>query len=85
MGDVPQRGAIGRACRRLLSVFNRVVSPLESWPRRHDRPLRYPPIFIVGPPRSGTTLVYQALIEYLDVGYLSNFHGWFWGAPSWVE
>ncbi len=32
------------------------------------------PIFIVGAPRSGTTLAYQLLVEGLDVGWLANAH-----------
>lgn len=32
------------------------------------------PIFILGSPRSGTTLLYQLLTEQLDVGYLTNVH-----------
>jgi hypothetical protein len=32
------------------------------------------PIFIVGAPRSGTTLLYQLLVEGLDVGWLANAH-----------
>lgn len=34
----------------------------------------YAPIFIVGAPRSGTTLTYQLLIKGLDVGWISNTH-----------
>src|SRR5690554_5979490 len=33
---------------------------------------KYPPIFIVGPPRSGTTLVYQSLISALDLSFITN-------------
>lgn len=32
------------------------------------------PIFILGSPRSGTTLLYQLLVENFNVGYLSNLH-----------
>ncbi|MCW2926651.1 MAG: hypothetical protein JWM86_619 [Thermoleophilia bacterium] len=32
------------------------------------------PIFILGAPRSGTTLLYQLLIEGFDVGWLANAH-----------
>lgn len=33
---------------------------------------RFAPIFVVGPPRSGSTLVYQALCRSLEVSYVSN-------------
>jgi len=32
------------------------------------------PIFIVGPPRSGTTLLFQCITEWFDVGYTTNKH-----------
>jgi len=42
----------------------------ESHPRKLD--LRYPPLFILGPPRSGTTLVYQTICHTLSVGFPDN-------------
>lgn len=32
------------------------------------------PIFVLGAPRSGTTLLYQLLVEALEVGWLANAH-----------
>lgn len=40
------------------------------------------PLFVLGAPRSGTTLLYQLLTEHLDVGYLANAHA---EAPSDVS
>ena len=34
--------------------------------------LNYPPIFIVGPPRSGTTLLYQLMVHHFQLAYFSN-------------
>ena len=39
------------------------------------------PIFIIGSPRSGTTLIYQALVSYFDIEYPTNFIAKFWGNP----
>ena len=39
-------------------------------PARADRT----PIFILGAPRSGTTLLYQLLVEAFEVGWLANAH-----------
>lgn len=39
------------------------------------------PLFIVGSPRSGTTLVYQMITHSFDVAYVSNFIARFWGNP----
>ena len=44
--------------------------------------LPYPPVFILGAPRSGSTLLMQVISDSLDVGYLNNFHCKFYGAPS---
>lgn len=41
--------------------------------RLEARPDRTP-VFILGAPRSGTTLLYQLLVEGLDVGWLANAH-----------
>lgn len=40
-----------------------------------------PFIFVVGPPRSGTTLAMQLLAHCLDVGYINNLIARFWDAP----
>lgn len=53
--------------------------------RNRDHLLNYPPIFIIGAPRSGSTLLYQVMTEYYDFGYLSNLHCTFYGSPSLVE
>lgn len=50
-----------------------------------DEPLAFPPIFVVGAPRSGSTLLYQLLTDRFDVGYLTNGHARQPGAPSLVE
>jgi sulfotransferase family protein len=50
-----------------------------------DEPLGQPPIFIIGPPRSGSTLLYQLVVQRFDVAYLSNRHCRYYGAPSRVE
>lgn len=33
----------------------------------------YPPVFIIGLPRSGTTLTYQLITNYFEVTYINNF------------
>jgi hypothetical protein len=40
-----------------------------------------PPIFIVGPPRSGTTLLYQAITTALRTAYFANFATWYPQTP----
>jgi Sulfotransferase family len=73
---------------KLRNVSNSVLSRMETNFASEDVEgvLRdHPPIFIIGAPRCGSTLVHQVLIEYFDVGYLSNMHCAFWGTPSWVQ
>ena len=45
----------------------------------NDHPL--PVILVVGPPRSGSTLIYQALASSLPVSYLTNFGALFSDSP----
>lgn len=41
-----------------------------------------PSVFILGLPRSGTTLLYQILANSLDVAWPTNLMARFWGAPA---
>lgn len=42
---------------------------------------RYPLFFIVGPPRTGTTFLYQLLVNAFDLSYITNFMAPYWMAP----
>ena len=42
-----------------------------------------PTLHVVGAPRSGTTLLHQALISRLDLGYVDNLTATFWRAPAY--
>lgn len=67
------------------------LSDLLAWPleilwqglkgRQYDRRPSYPPIFIIGPPRSGTTLLYQIMVTGLRTAYFTNFVARFPHAP----
>ena len=71
---------------RSLRFLNSGLHSLEVVTNReNDTQLYYPPIFIIGAPRSGSTLLYQVLTDYYDIGYLSNLHCKFFGAPSYIE
>ena len=43
-----------------------------------------PPIFIIGLPRSGSTLLYQLLTNYLKVSYFSNLSAFFYAYPATI-
>lgn len=84
--SLPRRSV--RAARaRLRRARNRGLHMLEVRRGRRwaDETLPYPPIFVVGAPRSGSTLLYQLLTDRFDVGYLANGHARRPGAPSLVE
>src|SRR5690625_5302003 len=50
-----------------------------------ERMLPHVPIFIIGAPRSGSTLLFQALTDAFDVGYLTNRHCQYFGSPRLCE
>lgn len=76
-----------RYWRRLFILVNKIVLNYIDMLMApvYDRDLKYPPVFIIGAPRSGSTLVYQVLTDAFDVGYLSNLHCKFFGAPALAE
>lgn len=47
-----------------------------------SRTAQLPIIYIVGAPRSGTTLMSQVLSRYLPIGYVDNLIARFWQRPS---
>ena len=67
----------------LLTPVDLVLSRRER--RVLEEPLgqtgRFPTVLIVGPPRSGTTLVYQTLAHYLPFTYFNNLSSLFPRSP----
>lgn len=62
-------------------VVNKLAQPFDQILVRKHRDPEVPIIFIVGAPRSGTTLLYQLVCAHLDVGYVSNAMARWWMAP----
>ncbi len=61
---------------RILIPFNLVLQFIDKlWHDKYDVQYldMFPPTFIVGPPRSGTTVLYQLLCKHLQFGYINNF------------
>jgi hypothetical protein len=69
-----------RAARRLLSA-HALAAVAERALLARDWQARAPQLFIVGLPRSGTTLVYQYVVHRLRVAYFTNGVGSFHRAP----
>lgn len=71
---------------RSLRGLNKGLAALETRRRGGgETPLPQRPIFVLGAPRSGSTLLYQLLVVRFDVAYLSNLHCRFFGAPAFAE
>lgn len=64
---------LAKANQRLAGLERELVAPF-------DAPL-YPTLFVVGAPRSGTTLLSQLLLTRFEFGYVSNLAARFWMAP----
>ena len=63
-----------------LEELNEYLRPRElELYRDHD--IEHAFVFVVGLPRSGTTLLTQVLAYCLDAGYVNNFAARFWLAP----
>jgi len=73
----------GRAMKEALRFGTHVA----LWPferaalARAQTGLRHPALFIVGPPRSGTTLLYQLLVQRFRTSYLSNLAATLYRTP----
>ena len=65
----------------LLEKLNSVLLEPELNEVKNYEGLRYAPVFIVGNPRSGTTLVYQYLSRSRCFSYPSNIISRFYNAP----
>lgn len=72
---------------RVLRVLNRGLHSLECalLEESQGTPLEFAPVFIIGAPRSGSTLLYQLMLDSFDLGYFSNLHATFYGMPSFLE
>ena len=64
-----------------LLRLNTALSGLESelGPSADER---FPTVYVLGLPRSGTTLAVQQIVSGLDVGYINNLIASFWMAPT---
>lgn len=65
---------------QFLEQLNEILAPHQQQ-EYVDLPDTYPIIFVVGVPRSGTTLMMQLLARHLDIGYVNNLIAAFWRAP----
>ena len=77
-----RRGAYAKDAsgERFLEELNEYLAPRER-ELYADYAIEHPFVFVLGLPRSGTTLLSQLLAYCLDAGYVNNFAARFWLAP----
>ncbi len=62
----------------LLNKFLSVLSPLilmfeKGYIKKYsNQPLKHQPVFIIGAPRTGSTILYQTLTNQMDILYIDN-------------
>jgi len=66
---------------QVIKKANIKLSELESEVLEQFGLPEKPVFFVVGAPRSGTTVLLQTIIEYYNIGYINNFIAKFWEAP----
>lgn len=70
--------------RKVLALSNLLLKPIEERlaQRYGETGIRkYPPLFIIGCPRSGTTLLYKVLTERYKFSFFSNYTARFYKVP----
>jgi len=80
-------GLIRQMALRALRPINFHLLPMGELLSQVDLGVldRHPPVFIVGPPRVGSTVLMQMLSQRLNVIYLRNYHHWVFGFPRLGE
>lgn len=60
--------------RRVFKYLSPVISLFENKKikKYNKQNTKYSPVFIIGPPRSGSTILYQLITNFFDVSYIDN-------------
>ncbi|RPI02854.1 MAG: sulfotransferase [Calditrichaeota bacterium] len=72
---------IKRVAKKLIAAGHTCTSILDYRYRCHEFKGEWPPVFVVGAPRSGTTLIYQLLMSAFQFAYLPNVANTFYRCP----
>jgi len=65
---------------RFLFKLNNILAPHQEKDYQELKET-YPTLYIIGVPRSGTTLLSQLIASHLNIGYINNLIACFWKAP----
>ena len=67
--------------KRILELGHKSTALLDSRFLNRDIQLQFPPVFIVGVPRSGTTLLYQLMMSAFKFAYIPNVANTWYQCP----
>jgi len=64
-----------RLLNKAIYLSPKILAPLETFliKKYTTEKIKYPPVFIIGAPRTGSTILYEYITNYLDVTYINNF------------
>lgn len=76
---------IGKFIRKLSNLFLPFII-IEKWLlfKQSKTKTNHIPIFIIGAPRSGTTIIYQYIVYYFTLAYISNIASVFYTFPVFI-
>jgi hypothetical protein len=63
---------------------NTLLRPVEARLARRHASEDFPVVFVVGVPRSGSTLLFQLMARHLAIAYPTNAMAGYWMAPIWA-
>ena len=69
---------------KILFIINPLLKPLDIYISKkygNEGVSLYPPVFIIGAPRSGSTLLLKLLVEKYKFAYINNFTSYFFKTP----
>ncbi|NIU01843.1 MAG: hypothetical protein GWN01_13315, partial [Nitrosopumilaceae archaeon] len=70
-----------KTVKHLLRQAHKLTGILDRPYLMREIECRYPPVFILGPPRSGTTLLYQLMTCSFNFAYIPNIANKFYRCP----
>jgi len=70
-----------KAVKALVRASHLMSAIVDAPYYRKALPCQWPPIFLIGPPRSGTTVLYQLILHAYNFAYFSNRANLFYCCP----
>lgn len=67
-------GFLNWILRRLFKYLSPIITLFDNPKIKYysNKEPKHAPVFIIGPPRSGSTILYQLITNFLDVSYIDN-------------